>query len=193
MDANNEIAVTNAGFYGGGNDSIFVYAAGANGNVAPIKFIGGPRTGLAEPSSIALGFSKMYVTNGGTDCCVNSVTVYSAFGNAAPVATLAGASTGLNHPIAIALDANRNIYVANFDSGRIAVFAPNANGNATPMRTIYVGGARGIALSANGELYVSSGEFIRVYAGGASGSPAPRRTIGGPGTGLNGAAGIALH
>ena len=36
-------------------DSITVYAAGSNGNVAPIARINGPRTGLGHPMGIAVG------------------------------------------------------------------------------------------------------------------------------------------
>ena len=52
VDANGLIYVdTNAG---GGNDSIVVFAAGANGNVAPLRTIVGSNTGLNSPLDMVL-------------------------------------------------------------------------------------------------------------------------------------------
>src|SRR3989475_1584185 len=81
------------------------------------------------------------------------------------------------------------IYVANTG---IAVFAPGANGNAAPARTIPSTATTGIivpfypALDSAGNLYVASGSTILVFPPGVSGSWPPARTIRGASTGLSG-------
>ena len=63
-----------------GTPSVFVYAAGSNGNAAPIATISGSATGLIQPIGIALDSSrKIYVA----DESAASVFVYSAW-EAAP-------------------------------------------------------------------------------------------------------------
>lgn len=63
--------------------SVTVFASGAMGDVAPVRTIAGPRTGLRFPSAVAVDArGQRYVANR----AANSVTVYSsnARGNAAP-------------------------------------------------------------------------------------------------------------
>jgi hypothetical protein len=51
------------GHIGNTSAAVLVFASGANGNVAPIRAIEGPSTGLAQPGSIALDASaNIYVT-----------------------------------------------------------------------------------------------------------------------------------
>src|SRR5262245_18444645 len=96
------------------------------------------------------------------------------------------------------------LYVADFTSSSIEVFAPGDTGNATPTTTIQ-GNATGlnnpcdIARDTAGNLYVSngpaftgSGGSITVYAAGASGNATPMYTITGSNTGLNYPCGVAL-
>ena len=45
-------------------------------------------------------------------------------------------ATGLGFPVGVAVDGAGRIYVANFNSSSIAVYAAGANGNATPNVTI---------------------------------------------------------
>jgi sugar lactone lactonase YvrE len=47
--------VTQTVTYSAGPDSILIFAAGSNGDTAPIAVIGGPFTGLYDPSGIAIG------------------------------------------------------------------------------------------------------------------------------------------
>jgi hypothetical protein len=84
------------------NHTITVFGPGASGNVAPIRTISGPMTGLSNPSGIALNPSgNLYVAND----VVNSVVVFApgAAGNVTPIRTLSGPSTGINRPAALAL------------------------------------------------------------------------------------------
>jgi hypothetical protein len=49
LDETDKIYVAN-----GGNHSVPVYAANANGNIPPIQTISGSKTGLTEPLGIAV-------------------------------------------------------------------------------------------------------------------------------------------
>ena len=88
-------------------ESVTVYAAGANGNVAPIRRITGDRTKLNYPFGVAVaGDGDVYVANTFTlkfqEAPKNrgSVTVYAAGadGNKAPIKTIEGPQTGLAGP-----------------------------------------------------------------------------------------------
>jgi hypothetical protein len=107
LDSSNNIYVTNDGSAGGGSDSVTIYAAGSNGNVAPMATISGPLTQLNLPSGIAVDSSgNIYVANDGSDGGgVDSITVFSpgSSGNVAPAFTISGALTGLSQPAGIAL------------------------------------------------------------------------------------------
>ena len=92
VDAAGNIYVAN---YEG--NTITVFAAGANGNVAPTATI----AGLISPTGVAVdGAGNLYVVNYGG----GSITVYAAgaSGNATPTATIFGSNTGLNDPFGIA-------------------------------------------------------------------------------------------
>ena len=90
------------------------------------------------------------------------------------------------------------LYVANRDTGKILVFAPNASGNTAPTRTIsgpdtgLTGKPHGIAAPGDGTIYVTSHytDEILVFAPDATGNAAPVRRITTPG--LNGPHGITL-
>ena len=79
-----------------------------------------------------------------------------------------GNNTGLLGPAGIIHDSNGNIYVHN-DQVSITVYAPDASGNALPLRTLNTFGE--IAIDAKNNLYVSSAGIINVFAEGASGTP----------------------
>jgi outer membrane protein assembly factor BamB len=81
---------------------VTVYPQNANGNVAPIRTIAGPATGLDTPVEVTFDSSgKIYVVNRDG----NSVTVYAANanGNVAPLHTIAGMNTLLHLPAGMAL------------------------------------------------------------------------------------------
>ncbi|HVO18089.1 MAG TPA: hypothetical protein VMU15_02460 [Anaeromyxobacter sp.] len=98
-----------------------------------------------------------------------------------------GSSTTLNAPTAVARDADGYLYVSDFPTsqpGKVVVFAPDANGDAVPVRTISgshtgIGHAMSLAIDGAGYVYVANRdeENITVYAPGASGDVAPVRTI----------------
>lgn len=83
------------------------------------------------------------------------------------------------------------IYVADYGANKIDVFAPGANGNVAPIRTIsgsatQLGGPADVAVDAAGDVYSSNFNIntITEYAPGASGNVAPIRTIAGSLTNL---------
>jgi sugar lactone lactonase YvrE len=139
--------------------SLTVYAAGANGNVAPIRTITGSNTGLFYPIGVALDSkAKTYVTNSNGQ----SVTVFAAGanGDVAPIRTISGSNTGLFYPLGIAVGGTGKTYVANSSGGSVTVYAPGANGNVTPIQTITgsntgLNQPQGIALDAAGKIYVT--------------------------------------
>ena len=111
------------------------------GNVAPIVRIGGSSTQLTEPIGLAIDphTQDIAVTQG----YGNDVLFFApnANGNAAPLRRIFGGNTGLEFPDAVAIDGAGYTYVANCPvrKGRqasIVVFAPGANGNATPVQVI---------------------------------------------------------
>ena len=193
--AQDELVVTNAG-----NNSITVYVRTASGDVAPLRTLQGPATGLSAPEGIALDLvhDELVVANAGN----HSVTVYArtASGNTAPLRTLSGAATGLSNPRGVALDLiHDELVVAN--SGNVfTTYARTANGNIGPLRTLS-GGATGlnhpfgVALDlVHDELVIAngSGNAVTVYARTANGDTAPLRTLSGAATGLSLPFGVAL-
>jgi sugar lactone lactonase YvrE len=181
------------------------FDANANGNVAPVQTIRGPKTGLGQPEGIAVDAgANIYVAN---EFLPPSVAVFApgANGNVAPLRTIVGPRTGLNFPTGIALDAAGNIYVADFGKGSsgpggVEVYAARSNGNVAPLRTIQ--GDRGaltfpigIAVDSSRNVYVASaGQFggVTVYAPGAHGDAKPLREIRGNKTQIDNPVGIAL-
>lgn len=128
----------------------------------------------------------------------SDITEYpvDANGDVSPVATIVGSKTRLVNPLGIALDAAGNIYASNAPYTKrpfpqFAVFAPAANGDATPIRRISArrhGDAVpfGIAVDSAGYLYEADTNAlaVKVFAPGAHGDVAPVRIIAGNRTGI---------
>ncbi len=142
VGADGEIYVANDTEFAS-TESITVYAAGANGNVAPIRTIAGANTALFDPTGVAVDSQgDAYVSNIGSynDSIPPSVTVYpaNANGNVAPIRTIAGSNTGLGLPWGLTLDAAQNIYVSNATdpSASVTVYSAGSSGNVSPVSTI---------------------------------------------------------
>ncbi len=202
-DGKGNIYVSNGTDYGATENTVTVYAKGANGNVAPIRTISGSKTGLDAPQGIALApvNGDIYIAN--TDG--KSVTVYAsdANGNVAPTATISGSLTKLFAPWGIALDSGGNIYVANSGDAGITVFAAGANGNVAPLRLISgsktgLDDAERLALDSSANVYVtnytiSNGKYsVNAYAAGANGDVKPMSKIAGANTKMKTPAGLAV-
>jgi hypothetical protein len=176
-------------------DQVNVYDDLANGDAPPIRTIHGPSTGLNGVADITLDTAgNLYVGNAAN----STITVYdpSANGDAAPIRTIGGPSTGLGVPASLAFDSGGNLYVLNTGgipaNRTITVYAPGANGDAAPIRTltgiqVADGNLNGIAVDNFDFLYLSEDlpEIVSVFSPVANGAVAPVRTISGPTTGLS--------
>ncbi len=198
-DGSGDIFVVNS------NNTVTVYAAGADGNVAPERTIGGAHTRLNASDALAIDASgAVYVANLGAGGRP-AITVYApgANGDVAPTATIEGDHTGLHIPTGITVDPSGNIYVSNYDES-VTAYAPDSDGDAQP--TLTIRGRRtqldanyGIALDPRGTIFVSnqgltSGPYsVTAYANRADGDTAPLRTLSGSMTGLIVPNGLAVH
>jgi hypothetical protein len=176
IDSNDELYVSNSP--NRKNGWITVYAAGANGNVAPIRKIGGSKTKLFAPWG--LGFdsqANLYVAN--DDPNTGWITVYSpnAKGDAAPIRTIEGSATSLAGPTGLSVDASGYVYVVNSESvnWEVGIFAPGADGNQAPVSYFSGGyGAFGLTLGGHGIYVTSVGyddePFVATFSGGPVGN-----------------------
>lgn len=114
-----------------GGASVVGFNPAAKGNVAPVVSIAGSNTGLSRPFALALDSTgRLLVADESAGILIFSP---GANGNVAPVAHI----TGLTYPAGVVTDGQDHIYVANFSGESIEEFPQNANGNATPLRTIH--------------------------------------------------------
>ncbi len=174
-----------------GTSSVDVFAAGANGNVAPIRTISGALTGISGPGDVAVNSAgDVFSSNFNSD----TITEYApgASGNVAPICTISGSNTGLDENDDISLAPDGTLYVGNFAGTPVVVFAPGACGNVTPLRTIAgpltdLSLVDGLGVDASGTLYADNTDAgsVEVFSPGANGNVAPERTIGGSNTGLS--------
>ncbi|MDQ2865032.1 MAG: hypothetical protein M3R51_02280 [Candidatus Eremiobacteraeota bacterium] len=126
-------------------------------NIAPLRVIAGPATGLGQPSGIALdGSGNIYVSDAAAlaavlpagSCAASAcpaVLIFPAGANGAVAPrAIAGPLTTLNAPSDVKLDKSGNVYVGDTTAsgtGVIRVFAPNASGNIAPSATYTSPGA----------------------------------------------------
>lgn len=100
LDSSNNIYVAN--YAGASGINVLEFAAGSNGNLAPIKTIAGTKTKLDGTDGIALDAS-------GNEYAANyqgaSITVYQAGsnGNRKPIRFIKGSKTGINGPEGITI------------------------------------------------------------------------------------------
>ena len=188
-------------------NSIGVFSAGANGNVAPSVTIESP-TEVSSPSSVAIDTTgKIYVANGGGQenppDGSNRITIYppGSYANVAEIATIGADGLndkpGLSFAEAIAVDTHGKIYVADnygiVNNGRVAIFAAGSHGNVAPIATITgpktgdktgVNNPVGLAFDSGSNLYVLNNYggpdnkgSITVYPPDANGNVAPKAIV----------------
>ena len=117
--------------------SVVVFSRDAQGDVAPLRTIQGPRTRLNLPDGMHRDpvSGELVVANTGDD----SVLFFrkDASGDVAPVRVLKGPATKVKGPAGISIDVRHNeLWVANWDNHIAAVFPRTAQGNVAPLRVI---------------------------------------------------------
>jgi hypothetical protein len=159
----------------------------------PSGRLAGATTTIAAPMGVALDVStRVYVA----DAASNRVLVFQpqpgSPWNGAPLRVIAGAQTLLDRPAHVAVDGQGNLYVTNLRGnksrpGYITVYAPDADGNVAPTRTLGVPGGSignttlrhpfGVAVHAAGTLFVTDDDELLVFAAGATGNDSPAQRI----------------
>jgi hypothetical protein len=175
-----------------GPTSVKEFAAGSNGNVAPLRTISGSLTLLGQTDGIAVDRKgNIFVTN----AAQQTVTVYGprAHGNVSPLRVIAGANTRLNDPAGIAVDDN-NLYVAPYYQEYIERFARLGGGNVPPRSVLDLswpsggpsgGVVSGLTIAPDGTLYATGvAGLIAQFAPKAKGHAAPLTMVQGPHTQL---------
>lgn len=214
-DKNNNLFVSNCGNQCSGSGlppSITVYAAGASGNVAPIRAISGSATAMACTFPCPMGVDhtgKAYVFN--TSFSTGNYTVYAATanGNAAPLRTVTDKRQqgGNLSTSSIAFDSLNDMFTVTYLNGAVEVdkFNAGARGKISPAG-ILAGAltqlvqSQSIAFDNTDRPFVGncgpcgggSVEDVTVYAAGATGNVAPVAVLSGSNTGLGAIQSIAI-
>jgi hypothetical protein len=124
-----------------------VFAAGPNGNAAPIARIAGANTRITNSEGLALDVNdNIWITNYGAQTLPANVLELAAGsnGNVAPMRFITGANTRLGASIGLAIDRHDGeIYVCSggngYAQGAVQVFAHDADGNAAPVAQLLPG------------------------------------------------------
>ena len=174
---------------GSAPSAVLEFAAGASGNVAPIRDISGSNTQLANANAVALDTSgDIYASN----YLANSVVVFAsdANGNVSPIRVIEGANTLLDSPEGIAVDSH-GLWAGSANEHFLERFSPNANGNVSPIAVISgnrtrLGDVDGIAVDFRGTVYASNPDNRRIlgYAPRTHGNARPIARISGSDTQL---------
>ncbi len=201
------------------NFSILTFSGDADGDVAPVRQIMGPRTQLVNPQAVSIDAvnGEIYVPLG------RRILVFDrdANGDVAPIRTLEGPDTGLGAG-RITIDPVRDLMIVasstNRGEGRaIRIYDRTASGNTRPLRTITGTGSEDVWLLTNnpengmifgvvrpgstgsneGTLESLQGrygldDYVGVWSVYDDGDAPPRFTIGGPDLLLKDARGIAI-
>lgn len=130
-----EIVVANSSFLSGAPGSILVFPRTAVGDVAPIRSIGGPATGLCNPIGIALDLAHDEILTANSHFssfpCESSVTVYerAANGDAPWVRRVGpGPLSALDHPTSVVPGASSPCPPPSVRDGRACVLIRRIHG-----------------------------------------------------------------
>jgi hypothetical protein len=181
--------------------AILTFAGDANGNVAPIRKIFGPKTTMRVPQAVAVDpiHDELFVPGHDED---NRVLVFSrlADGDVAPLRVLEID----REPARVAVDPVRNLIVVS-GGPRLLIYDRMASGKDKPLRTIHLPPNTGTTTlmainSANGMIFsgVRGGgrydalDFVGVWSVHDSGEVGPRWRIGGPNGLLKDIRGVAI-
>jgi hypothetical protein len=188
-------------------EEILVYPAGSTGSATPSRTIIENSATAVLPYALAVDAAGLiYVTGFGPSGSVIAIYSASANGNSTAVRFIQGTLTQLVNPSDIAVDASANVYVTNavgsgnLSTGLITIFAPTANGNVAPTRTISSSAVfQGIAVDSSGNIFTvedtltgtSPTTAIAEFSNTASGAATPTKTISGAATALVVGAGLS--
>jgi hypothetical protein len=179
-----------------------VHGLADNGDTPPARVVTGVNTAVVTPIGICVAGGKTYVASINGDAIV--VHDEAATGNAAPLQAIVGAATLIDGPTGVCVDLTRSeIYAASVFANRVTVHDLASNGNVAPLRVLE-GNNTGISQpegvwTVDGELYVANATggsngfgSVTVYGLTDAGNVGPRRTIGGPNTGLAAPQGLCV-
>ncbi len=125
-------------FVGNSNGTVNVYA-GAHRNYLRVRSLAGSNTKMVHPSSMAVDQNgAIYIADLGARSGQEKLIFLAPAqtGNVVPDRIVSGPHTGLTSPTGIAIDASEEVFVADHDSGKILIFAADANGDAPPVATL---------------------------------------------------------
>lgn len=117
--------------------SVRVFSRTANGDVAPLRIIEGPKALLNLPQGVAVDSERnlIAVANDGG----HEILFFDrmANGDVAPLFSLSGPATGIANPSGVWIDAKNNeMWVSNWGDHSATVYPRNARGNVAPLRSI---------------------------------------------------------
>lgn len=178
-------------------NAVYVFPAGAIGNVAPIRTITGSNTMLYGPTGMAFDANgHLWVVNAYQNSARPALVefVSNASGNAAPLASIGGSHTKLSYPFNVSVDPNGRIVVA--DGTSVAIFAAGAHGNVAPSATIAglatkLSTAVSVGTDDAANIYVTNVDFntntssMVVFGPHAHGNQPPLRVLAGVDTAMN--------
>jgi hypothetical protein len=172
--------------------SVAVFDARADGDVAPLRLLAGPTTGLRRPRGLAVDHrGYVYVFNVEDRRLADSVLVFApeVAGDTGPCRVLGGELTGSSYPVAVAVDRRSHLYVASVVHRKmeprnfVRVFDAAAPG--TPPLRLLVGSEERmndgmyqphrLAIGVGDSLYVRSVTNLSVY--GPTDTLGPGRTF----------------
>lgn len=186
---NTTSGVTGVAFNSATADSVLAFSTTASGVTTPAPAFSGP-TGIFIAGVTTDAAGNIYAA-GNDSAGTGRIMVFAAgaTGTPTPLRTVLGSQTGLNNPSGITLDSAGNIYVTTYTAGgstanSIVEFAPNADGNVAPLRTISgaltgLNDPAGIAVDTNGNIYVAdfSANMVSIFGATANGNVLPTRTF----------------
>jgi hypothetical protein len=182
---------------------ISVFAGTANGNVSPIRTIGGQNTHMARTTheiAIDTVHDEIVVPNPFAQALM--VFRANADGDEKPLRVIQGPKTlfgGSMDTDNVSIDlVNDELYVTQEGSDSILIFPGRANGNVAPTRILHgpkthIRFPRRVTVDAvNNLMAVVASEGILLFPRDAAGDVAPNCIITGPKTGLGGGEGFTL-
>ena len=117
--------------------SITVLSADANGDVAPLRVIQGPKTGMNWPTGVAFDPERgeLYVANQAGD----AILVFGANqqGDVAPIRVLKGPKTLMKNPSDVFIDSKNNeMWISSYGNHLALAYTLGASGDTAPVRII---------------------------------------------------------